>query len=183
MPTWNNITHADGTDNPGGISLASDAIKFIAHEDLDSTAAVPELPASPATDADYVTIATDFTPAATKFFKTIYCTPEKGMIENESVGETDGHSYKHSFSFFLPGGTDASEAYGRKVLNTRGYFVITELDGTIRLMGTKKFPAFVEEVKNTSGQKVADLRGSMFKVYCYGPTPSAPKFTGDAPLS
>ena len=183
MPTWTNVTHADGTDNPGGISLAVDAIKYIAHEDLDATVAVPELPASPSTDAQYVTITEDFTPAATKFFHTLYCTPEKGMIESEAVGETDGKSYKHSFSFFVPGGSDIAEAFGRKILNTRSYFVITELDGTIRLMGTKKFPAFIEEVKNQSGQKVADLRGSMFKIYCYGTTPNAPKFTGDAPLS
>ena len=182
MPTWNNVTYADGQDNPGGLSMQADAIKFIANDDLDPAEAVPDLPAAPTTDAEYVTVAGDFVPSATKGFVKIYCTPKTGMIESESVGEVDGYSFKHSFTFFIPGNNDDAEAFGRKLLNTRGYFVITELDGTVRLVGTKKFPAFVEEVKGTSGGKVEERRGNTFKVFCYGVTPKAPKFTGDAPL-
>jgi hypothetical protein len=176
MPTWNDVTWADGQENMGGTSQVE--ILYAVAEDIVTW---PDYVAVPATDADYNTVTDSFVMVATKKFHKLYLTPETGEVKSSLIGGVDSRSFKHEFEGFHPGGSDAVEALLTKFKNSRGAFVIQESDGTIRLVGTKKFPARLEAVDSTSGKKYDDSRGKTIKIFSYGKSP-APKFTGVAPI-
>jgi hypothetical protein len=164
-----------GQDNQPG-TLAE--VLYANDEDIETW---PELPAAPATDAEYVTIVSDFTMKAGKFFSKLYITHETGEVKSTRQGETDSGNYKHAFDFSHPGNKDAVEAFIRKTTNMRGVFIVTEVDGTVRAVGNKKFPGRVESMEKTSGKETSGGRKQVFSIYSYGVS-AAPKFAGVAPL-
>lgn len=172
-----NVLKTDGADNQPGIR------SNLLYNVKDNLTTIPDLPAAPTTDAEYVTIDDDFVVTGTSFFKQLECTMEAGRVKAVWVGDRDGGQYKYTAELLV---TDsiAAQAFGRKMANSRGYFVVTEMDGTDILLGTNRSPAYAVMEEYDGGQEGQE-KGPAYKIVltAYGVTPKPPIFTGAAPLA
>lgn len=137
--------------------------------------------ASPTTLAERVEIDGPHTLAATKFFKKVYCTMDKGKVDLKPQGDTDGASFKQEGELFYPG--NESEAHGFADLVKNDNFIIiietpdTQDSGKYLQVGTEMFPAKIKP-EFTTGTNSSGVRGYTFKfeamtdkqyIYCDAP--------------
>lgn len=175
--TLANVLKTDGADKLPGIQAE------LLYNVKDNLTAIPDLPATPTSSAEQVTIEDDFTIAVGKPFKKLECTVEAGRIKSTRVGDRDGGQYKHTCELMVTDGIEA-QAAGRLLANSRGYFVVTEMGGTAVLFGTERSPAYIVYEEYDGGQEGQE-KGPAYKatITCYGPTPKPPIFTGAAPIA
>lgn len=170
MFNFANLTWADGEKNMGGLKTIG---YFIPVSDIDTFAA---LPANPSTAEEEVTLEGDFTPGAGKYFNKIYSTLETSEVKDESQGEPDGQSFKHSATIFYPGTKVEALAFAANVNNSNMLFIFEESTGQKRVIGSEAFPAKCKP-SFTTGKATADRKGMTMEIYSYGYTP-APIYDG-----
>jgi hypothetical protein len=170
------VLFTDGQDNAPGVELD------IFYNFRGNIATWPALPASPTTDAENTTLTGAFAVTATNYFGTIKLVSETGMIEHENVAGNDGGQLKSVFKGRIAGESDAVEAFIRKVRNSDCVFVIPQINGITRVMGSNEIPAKVR-VATGGSKKVGDQDGPGYDVEIVSFGHVCPKYSGVVPVS
>lgn len=92
------------------------------------------------------------------FFK-INILPETGMVDSENQGEKGNKTNVNNFSGTLPGITARNLGLIRKYQNVGMIFIVTQIDGKKRQLGSKNSPAYLSEASASTGQKPGDING------------------------
>lgn len=115
-------------------------------------------------------------PAGKGFFK-IGILSETGLVENANEGEKGSKSNRNSFSGTLPGTSATVAGFIRKYQNQPMIFLVSQVDGVIKQIGSKASPAFLSEASGSSGQKIGDVNGTPVKFEAVNVCPP-PTYTG-----
>lgn len=115
-----------------------------------------------------VEVSADVVFQAGKGFAKIKVQPDTGEVLTESVGNKGNLKIKQTFNFFVPRTDAKTLGYIVTHKNNPQIFLVTEADGTKRLLGDKYSPAYISEVKGTSGKTGEDERGIQFAIITYG---------------
>lgn len=131
-------------------------------------ATIAELPDDPATLGAYAAIVANHTFETGHHFIPVYCTLDKGEINDEPNGETDGRSFTSKASLFVPGAEKDKFGFANAANNDKFIALIPMPDGTVRQIGTKDF--FAEALfKFGSGTNKGGVRGFMIDIEAVGP--------------
>lgn len=131
-------------------------------------ATIADLPAAPVTLDEYAAIVDDHIFEVGHNFLEIYCTLDKGEINDEPNGETDGRSFTSKATLFLPGAEKEKFGFANAANNDKWILLIPMPDGTVRQIGTKDF--FAELLfKFGSATNKGGVRGFMIDVEAVGP--------------
>ena len=95
----------------------------------------------------------------------LYSTDGKVGHSAEPQGETDGISYKQKVEFFFPGNLPEMHLFNAMVKNTRGYYVIEDVDGVQYLVGEEGLPCTTSPAFD-GGKARSDARGTAYSVEC-----------------
>ncbi|SFC71228.1 hypothetical protein SAMN05421780_108188 [Flexibacter flexilis DSM 6793] len=110
---------------------------------------------------DEVTLVGNFVLKPGKSWKKIYCTQQKGSLESEIVGDTDGKSAENPLKIWHPGNKDYLLGFIEKFKNSSMVLLVRELDTTYwRVVGSEGLPAKYESGKITTGTAVKDGKGA-----------------------
>jgi hypothetical protein len=130
-----------------------------------------------------VEITTDHTFIATKCFKKMYCTQNKGEVNVESAGEIDGRSFKAKVKLFYPGNKAQAAGFAKQAKND-SFIILVEhpdsADNGYSQVGTEMFPAKFTG-KWGSATNESGVRGWEFEFEC--PTPAHYIYTGAVTLT
>lgn len=176
--TLESINWPDGQDNIGGIETKvywaplADVCQLPEPKDLDAASSF----------SDLVTISTDITFKSGKGWHEMYITPDTGSVNDESVGEVDGKSFKNKFVGFHPGTRAEMLGWARWANNTNLVFLVPEADGQVRLLGSKQFPAKVEVMNPSTGEATEARKGTQMEFSCPRVSP-APIYSGAIDLA
>lgn len=110
------------------------------------------------------------------FFK-INVLPDTGMVDFANEGEKGNKSNSNSFGGTLPGNSPRNLGFIRKYQNVGMIFIVTELTGQMRQIGSEISPAYLTEAPGTTGQKSGDVNGIPVKFTDTQSSP-APVYTG-----
>lgn len=171
------ILWADGQDNYAGIR------SIVRYAYINDIEVFPEVPTTPTSLEDRVTISDAITFKAGKGWSKIYTTPETAKFDCNNVGERDGVSWENMLEFFHPGSAAQLMGFADAAKNSNLVYLVEELNGTKRLVGSKVIPS---ETKTnfTSAQAIAERKGATVTVRAIGPI--APIYTGavtDTPVA
>lgn len=129
---------------------------------------IAELPAAPASLAEYAVIADDHVFETGHNWLEIYCTLDKGEINDEPQGETDGRGFVSKANIFIPGAGKDVFAQANASNNDKWIWLIPMPDGTVRQVGSKDF--FAEALfKFGTGTNKGGIRGFMVEIEAVGP--------------
>ena len=154
--TFSPLLYQQGQNNMGGYQ------NYAVFIPLSIITSMPELPATPADDDDYVVATGSFV------FKTgetpvfIYATEETVKFSAESAGERDGKSFEQKVELFFPGNKKEAHALATRIKNLPGIIVLADSDGKQIMVGNRFIPAYLSPSFD-GGQKRADLRGFKFE--------------------
>jgi len=142
----------------------------------------PDDPASSLTDYTELTGDFVFKDPVTQGFCKLQIKPKTGEILGEAQGDEGSKSMKNSFDFVITGDSDEISTSVARFLNEGVIFIITEPDGSKRVMGDSCYPAQVETLTWTHKKNPAE--GTKEQVYrvTYTDIGKTPKLTGAAPL-
>lgn len=163
---YENIDGPGGTDdNMGGLTQRAYYAPIADFLSIKKTAPTP-------TDlAGLVEITTAHTFKTGKCFKTIYCTMDKGKLDDETQGETDGKSMKCVAEIFVPGSKKTAFGFAAQVKNDNMIWLFEHPDsadnGYLQI-GSEMFPAKVDPAF-TTGTNSGGVKGHTFKVYAMSP--------------
>lgn len=169
------ISYNQGSNNTGGVqqeifwALFSDIAFFppLIQPDPTGNGAITDL----------CTINENFIMNSGKRFQSMYVTLEKGRIKSQLQGELDCKSFMNEANFFLPGTSPLALGFATLAKNGSFVFLIPEVDGQLRVLGTKGYPAKLKAADTDTGEKTADPKGTPFTFQSAGSTPS-PIYTG-----
>lgn len=131
-----------------------------------------------ATNDELVVISTDHTFNVGYGFVQITAIPKTGNIESASAGDLDGKVKNDVFAFAVAGSKVETLAFEREWLNEDTIFLVKEVDGTIRQIGTEEIPARVETSTHSLGGGGFDGgKKTSFEIHGWG-AGSAPIYTG-----
>lgn len=161
QPTFNPLNWDFGQNNMGGYQ------NWAAFIPLGFISAMPQIPATKTTGADFVKAVGSFvfknesenTPYKPIF---IYCTEETVKFTAESAGERDGKSFEQKVEFFYPGNKVDAHALATRIKNIPGIILIADSDGNQQIIGSQFIPAYLSPAYD-GGQKRADQRGFKFE--------------------
>lgn len=168
------LTHVSGSDNTPGVQ------QTIYYTTLDNIVTLP-LPdqdnsASPTgTFADLVTITKDI--LVKKPLSSIYVTLEEGELKHESQGEMDSISFKNVLEFTHPGSKPEVLGFAQWVKNNNIVFLVPEVDGQVRLLGHRAYPAKMTGAPGSTDKKAAGAKKTTFTFQSSRKGP-APVFKG-----
>jgi len=170
------LTHKSGSDNTPGIQQTVfyapiEDIETLPKPDVDDSAS------DTGTFADLVTITKDIVMKPGKKFKSIYVTLEDGELKHEGQGETDSMSYKNSLEFAHPGTKPEQLGFAQWCKNSNLVFLVPEVDGQVRVLGTRAYPAKLTSAPGSTGKKSTDGRKTTFNFHSSRKGP-APIFKG-----
>ena len=111
-----------------------------------------------------VTVNTPIVFAAGKGFGKITVQSDSGEVAVDLVGNKGNKKTKVSFSFYVPGNSKKLLGMVRTLKNIPMIFCVTERDGQKRLIGDKFNPAYMTEVKGTTGKGGEDDKGIQFTI-------------------
>lgn len=114
-----------------------------------------------------VEVSEDLVFQAGKGFAKIKVQPATGEVLTESTGNMGNLKIKQTFNFFVPRTDAKTLGYIVTHKSSPQIFLVTETDGTKRLLGDKFVPAYISEVKGTSGKTGEDDRGIQFAITTY----------------
>lgn len=103
-----------------------------------------------------------------KGFHKMYCTIDKGSIEAAPQGETDGHSYKQTAKYFLPGSDPNAHGFASQAKNDRFITLNVMPDGKVMQIGSEDFFAKIMGKWGT-GTNSGGIRGYEFEVSSMAP--------------
>lgn len=125
---------------------------------------------------DLVTIplADPFVMVEGKFFHKVPCIPEEGQVKSTLVGPTESRAFENMASFTNAGNNDALRGFLAYNANRPIILIMKELNGTMKVVGTQKYPALMDTVEATNGAKTTDgnIIKNSFKAMCEVPCPT-----------
>lgn len=169
-----NLDYCADTENPAGVSPVE--IFAARVSDFDTIIAPPALGVA-TTLEEAATITGPHTFTAPKGFFKIAILPDTGLVETANEGEKGSKSNTNSFSGTLPGTGAKVAGFIRKYQNVGMIFLVTQINGDIKQIGSKISPAYLSEASGSSGQKVGDVHGTPVKFSDVQAYP-APVYTG-----
>lgn len=105
--------------------------------------------------------------AAGKGFGKIVIQSDTGEVQLEAGGNKGNKKLKSVFPFYVAGNNKKLLGFIRARLNTPLLFCVTERNGQMRLIGDKFNPAYISEVKGTTGKGGEDDKGVQFTIESY----------------
>lgn len=114
-----------------------------------------------------VEVATPIVFTAGKGFGKIVIQSESGEVQLEAVGNKGNKKLKSVFPFYVAGNDKKLLGFIRARLNTPMLFCVAERNGQKRLIGDKFNPAYISEVKGTTGKGGEDDKGVQFTIESY----------------
>jgi hypothetical protein len=105
--------------------------------------------------------------AAGKGFGQIVIQSDTGEVQLEAGGNKGNKKLKSVFPFFVAGNDKKLLGFIRTRINTPMLFCVTERNGQKRLIGDKFNPAYMSEVKGTTGKGGDDDKGVQFSIESY----------------
>lgn len=120
---------------------------------------------------DYSTAVVVSTPVvfpATKGFGKITIQSDTGEVQLEAGGNKGNKKLKSVLSFYVAGNDKKLLGFIRTRLNQPMLFLATERNGQKRMIGDKFNPAYISEVKGTTGKGGEDDKGVQFTIESWG---------------
>lgn len=111
-----------------------------------------------------VEVATPITFNAGKGFGKIVIQSDTGEVLLEAPGNKGNKKLKSVFPFYVAGNNKKLLGFIRTRLNTPMLFCVTERNGQKRLIGDKFNPAYISEVKGSTGKGGEDDKGIQFSI-------------------
>ncbi|WP_421801773.1 hypothetical protein [Flagellimonas sp.] len=169
-----NIDFCADQENPAGISpveiYCARVIDFDTIEKPTALGAALTL-----VEAGSITAAHTFT-APKGFFK-INILPDTGSVETTNEGEKGSKTNTNVFSGTLPGNSARNIGFIRKYQNVGMIFIVKQINGEMRQIGSQDSPAYLTEASGTTGLKAGDINGMPVKFADVQSYP-APVYTG-----
>ena len=169
------ISFGEGQDNFGGIRK----VYYGFLSDVDETQ-WPEPAAAPTSFTEAITIATPIVMLTGKKMNELYVTPETSGLDGEGQGDRDAQSTKRSAELLFPKSNADSLGFAKATINRNMFFLLEDMSGLLRLIGSPKFPANCT-AKDTTGKASTDRPGVTFTVEDIGIGP-CPIYAADVPL-
>lgn len=168
------LTHKPGSDNTPGIG------QLVFYTTMQNVVSLPkptvdDSASDTGTFADLVTITADI--VVKKPMNSIYVTLEDGELKHEGQGETDSMSFKNTLEFAHPGTKPEQLGFAQWCKNNDLLFLVQEVDGQVRVLGTRTYPAKLASAPGGTGKKSTDGRKTTFTFHSSRKGP-APVFTG-----
>jgi hypothetical protein len=176
-----NISRKNNQKNIGG--LAQDHYYAFADDiDVWPDGLNPDFDAAASYEA-LVNLPTDdiFVMKTGKFFYTFPCILETGQVKSTMVGPLGSHAFENTAVFGNPANLDELTGHLAFIANKPLVVLVRELNGTVKVVGTKEYPAQVDSYESTNGEKVADGNMQKHGFKSYGCIPS-PNYLGAIPL-
>lgn len=151
-----NIDYCPDQETAAGVSSVE--IYAARVSDFDTIIAPPSL-SEATTLAEAATITGPHTFTAPKGFFKLNILPDTGLVESSNEGEKGSKTNTNSFSGTLPGITARNLGMIRKYQNVGMIFLVTQIDGKVRQIGSKISPAYLSEASASTGQKAGDING------------------------
>lgn len=174
------LIHKPGSDNTPGIQQQ---VFYAPIEDI-LTLPAPDIDDSASdtgTFEDLVTITKNIVLKPGKQFRSIYVTLEDGELKHEGQGETDSMSFKNTLEFAHPGTKPQQLGFAQWCKNNNLVFLVPEVDGQVRVLGTRAYPAKLTSAPGSTGKKSTDGRKTTFTFHSSRKGP-APIFVGKVML-
>lgn len=169
-----NMDFCADQENPAGVS----PVEIFAARVKDFDAIIAPLALNVATSleaAGSITGPHTF-PANSGFFK-INILPDTGVVETANQGEKGSKTNSNSFGGTLPGTGAKVSGFIRKYQNVGMIFLVTQINGDVKQIGSKISPAYLTEASGNSGIKPGDVQGTPVKFTDVQAYP-APLYTG-----
>jgi len=110
------------------------------------------------------------------FFK-ISILPDTGSVETANEGEKGAKTNTNSFSGTIPGNSARNIGFIRKYQNVGMIFLVKQINGDVRQIGSEDSPAYLSEASGSTGLKAGDINGIPVKFTDVQAYP-APVYTG-----
>lgn len=136
-----NVDWLDGADSTPGIG------QYVYYSPLANILSLPHAlvqdPLQTATYdlADLVTVTDNIVMKPGKQFMSIYCTLEEGELKSALQGLRDSKSFKQTLEVYFPGSEKDYHGFRSYVKNSRGIFIVPDMDGKRYIFGSKCYPA------------------------------------------
>lgn len=122
-----------------------------------SITAWPQFPEAPASAADEVTLAGDFTLADTKVWKRVNCIDVKSQPTSEQQGEVRCKTYSNKLKVVVSLTNEEATALAKVAANTDLVWVFQERDsGKFRVCGSEKFMTNTSVVLDIGGAPTSE---------------------------
>jgi len=155
-----NVDLCAGQESPAGVS--STEIFAARISDFETVAAVPEVDqATTLSEACEISDSHIF-PEGKGFFK-VNILPETGYVECANEGEKGSKTNKNMFAGTLRGNSSRNLGFIRKYQNQGMVFLVREINGQLRQIGSTVSPAYMIEAAPNTGTKPGDVNGIAFK--------------------
>jgi hypothetical protein len=167
MVDFEDIAGIDGEDNMAGVQRKAYFCP------IDDISALPGYKTAASTLAEYAEIEGDFTLVAGKNFWEITIEPSTGKIEDQAIEGEGNNSCESTYEFFIPGNRATHLGFIRKVLNTKGVWIVPEADGNYRVLGIKPGVPAITRSSTTTATNSEGSKGTTFTVKSIqnGPAP------------
>ncbi|MGB5818830.1 MAG: hypothetical protein WBG90_05045 [Saonia sp.] len=126
-------------------------------------------------EAGSITTAHTFT-APKGFFK-MSILPDTGSVETTNEGEKGSKTNTNSFGGTIPGNSARNVGFIRKYQNVGMIFLVKQINGDVRQIGSEDSPAYLSEASGNTGLKAGDINGIPVKFSDVQAYP-APVYTG-----
>jgi hypothetical protein len=143
----------------------------------------PDLDAATSFEALLTLEATDlFEMQAGKYFGTIPCILEEGQLKSTMVGPLDSRAFENTGTLANQGNDDELKGHAVVAAGRPIILLMRENNGSLKVLGTKEYPAQLDTFEWTNGGKVADGNLQKYAFKSNGKIPS-PTYTGAIPLA
>ena len=176
-----NITRKANSKNIGG--LAQDHYYAFADDiDVWPVGLNPDFDAA-TSFSDLVNLKTTdiFVMKTGKYFHSFPCILETGQVKSTMVGPLGSHAFENTGTFGNPANLDELTGHIAFIANKPVVVLARELNGTVKVIGTKEYPAQLDNYEGTNGEKVADGNMQKHGFKSLGCIPS-PNYLGAIPL-
>lgn len=161
------LLHPGGIDNPGGTATIHGYLQL---EDITTLQKPDDLDDSDATLESVGGITTAHVFKAGKSMKKFYSTENKGSVDVKQTGEIDGSGARAEGKVWHPGSKAQVDGWVRRMRNKPFIWFMQEADGTVRQIGSERFPAHLSVNYGTGANNDA-YRGYEVTVKAFGEAP------------
>jgi hypothetical protein len=156
-----NFANLDWTDGQVSIPGIYPELYFIPKGDITTW---PQFATNPATAAEEVTLAGDFTLASLKVWKSINCIDLKSEPMSEQQGEVRCKTYLNKFKVVVSLTNEDATAFAKLAANTDVVYIYRERDsGKYRVVGSEKFMTITKVNLSVGGAPTSE-KGTTIEV-------------------